>query len=666
MAHKNKLDVTDKKMVNLVSRLTEDQQSNLGNELIIDYDNDIMGRQSWMEKRDRWYKLWACERDPKTSPWVGASNICVPMLLTSSNQFSARAYNAIFAAPGMVKAIPVEGNDVARAGTVEAFMNWQTLYEMEEYEEEFDKLLVNLPINGTAFKKTFYDKTLDRNVSEYISAIDVVVPYRTKSLNKARRIVHRLWLHYDEMEDRNEQGFYENFDKVLSTASQKDDTQLRQTVDKVVGVDTPLDKDSPKLVLEVHKSMKMPWDSSKEPYIITVDYDSRTVLRITSRKIRVGGKDRVLNYFTDYHFFPNPEGFYSFGFGHFLEVLNEMSNTAFNQIFDSGRLSNMPFGFYGRRAGFRRKQIKLKPGEMIEVDDVTQVHFPAMQRVDQILFMVLGKIEDYSERIAANTDLLSGRQQSGVKTPTKGGTLAVIEQGLVTFGVLTKRIFRQLKKELRLIFALNSIYLPESKQFRVLGTDKNLPFPVIKRKDFDGKFDVIPVGDPTFASREMRRNEAIALYQILIANPLIGINPQTGQIANPRAFHEITSDLIDSFEKKNKSALLPDIPEPPISPDAENALFMQGDSRDPQVGENHQEHLASHSAFANTTFHASMPEEFKQLLTDHVQKTQALMFMEAQAAASSRQNGGQQQQVQQGQPAQSHLPRQLEGADIGI
>jgi len=625
--------------VNLAEKLDLDTAQQIGRELVHDYESDREGRQPWAEKRDRWYKLWAGERDAKTSPWVGCSNVSVPLVLTACNQFHGRAYSAIFAAPGMVRALPVEPNDVARAKNVEAYMNWQTLYEMEEYEDEFDKMLIDLPINGTTFKKTYYDAIKKRNVSEYVSAVDVVLPYRTKSLDEARRISHVIWLHYDQLQQRDRNGLYAHFDAVRPESATKDEQPIRHTADAITGEADHRQDDSPKCLIEVHRDLQLDWDDAPQPYVLTVDVDTATVLRITERTVKLGGKRSVLNYFTDYHFFPNPQGFYSFGFGHFLENLNEMANTTFNQIFDAGRLTNTPFGFYGRRAGFKKRQISLSPGMMNEVDDVSQVHFPSMQRLDQVLFMVLGQIQTYSEQISSNSDYLMGREAKGTKTPTATGTTAIIEQGLVTFGTLTKRIFRSLRKELRLLFALNSLFLPDEKQYRILGDTKSLPFAKIGRNEFDGRYDIIPIGDPSFASKTTRRQEAMERYQILMTNPLIGPNPATGEIAHPQGVLQALSDVLDAYDTKNKSALMPELPEPMKGPEQENAMFMQGDTRDPQLGEDHAAHLQTHITFIDTEFFATMRDDYKTLLVDHIQKTRAMQYEEAAA----RQQLGQQQ-----------------------
>ena len=605
---------------NLIKTFTEDEQKKVASECCEDYDRDLEDRSDWEAKRNRWYKLWMNFRDPKSTPWPGASNICVPIVTAACNQFHSRAYQTVFAAPGLVKVLPVSENDRKRSKVVEEFMNWQTLYEMEDYEDEFDRLLLHLPLNGVAVKKVWYDPLTEQNVAENVSALDFIVPFKTKKLKKAKRITHRLWMHYEEIEERFEAGLFANFDKITTEASEKrDESQVEVSNSLATGEKEPIDpEDSPKCLLEVHKLLKFP-DGIKRPVILTVDYDSQTLLRVQLREVTLNGKKHVLNYFTDYHFIPNPEGYYSFGFGHFLEQLNEMANTAFNQIFDAGRLSNSPFFFFGRRAGFRNKNIELMPGKGYEVNDVSQLSFPQMQRLDQALFSVLGLLGQYSEQISSTSDYLLGREAKGVKTPTATGTLAIIEQGLVVFGTLTKRMFRSLRGELKQLFILNSLFLPEAKQFRITGST-DLPFPTIKREDFDGHYDLIPIGDPSYASRQSRRQEAVEMYQIGINEPLIA--------SNPVARWHLVRNIYETYDAKIVNDILPPLPEQPMLPETENAMFMQGDYHAPLPGENHNMHLAIHEQFENTPFYKQMSEERKTLHKKHKEQTRALQALE--------------------------------------
>jgi hypothetical protein len=627
----------DKILVNLVDKITDDKQEEIAKTICDDYDTDLKSRTEWEEKRNKWYKLWACERDPKSDPWPGCSNICIPMLATAANQFHARAYQAVFAPPGMVKAIPVAENDVKRSKNVQDFLNWQILYEMEEYEDIFDRLLQILPINGIHFKKNYWNPELERPFSEHISSLDLVLPYNTKTLDTARRLVHRLWLYYDELEERQEAGKYRNVDDIdKNTVQTEDDGSLKESGDKAQGMDRPSEDEKPRLVLECHRKWK--FNDGTKPYIFTVDYDTQTLMRVASRTFEVGAEKKILNYFTDYHFLPNPQGFYSFGFGHFLENLNEMANTAFNQIFDAGSLTNMPFGFYGRRAGIKKKEIKLRPGLMQEVEDAKQVYFPNMQRVDQVLFMVLGLIQQYTEQFTTVTELISGRQQKGVREPTASGTRDVIQQGLVTFAVMTKRIFRSLRKELRLLMLLNQIHLPDKKEYRVMGDVSKIAFPDIKKEDFDSVKDVIPIGDPSYADRFTLRQEAITLYQLGMSNPFIVGNPQAGIPPQTKVIYHLWEDVVEQFEKKNKSQLVPEMPEESISPEEENAKIMQGEYTEPKSGEDHNMHIRVHSEFEKGPYWASLPEEYKAL---HVKHGQATMAMKMQDETMMKRLGGQ-------------------------
>jgi len=253
-----------------------------------------------------------------------------------------------------------------------------------------------------------------------------------------------------------------------------------------------------------------------------------------------------------------------------------------------------------------------------------------MQRVDQVLFMVLGLIKQFSEQFTATSDYLMGRESQGTKTPTASGTLAIIEQGLVTFAVLTKRVFRSLRKELKLLMALNQIHLPDTKQFRVMGSEADIAFPEIKREDFDSVADIVPIGDPSYASKMLKTQEAMQRYELMMQNPLIAGNPDAGIQPNKRAIWHVTSDLLDAMNTINKDKILPPLPPEPISPEEENAMFMQGDYKSPVMGEPHAEHWPIHTNFKATEFYMSMKPAYKELLERHLVETQQMAYRESQ------------------------------------
>ena len=616
--------------VNIVDKIRKPRRKQIAREICDDYRIDINSRSTWEEHRKEYYELWAGVRNPKSYPWPNCSNVIVPMLSTACNQFHARAYQAMFSPPNVVKVLPVGSADISRAKNAESFLNWQVMNQMEEYESEKDTLLQGLPINGTEFSKTYYCSIKNRPVSEHVSALDLVLPYRTKSMETARRKAHRIWLHYDEIMDRKHRGIYKFTENIKQDVPDYDTSEIRMVADEVAGSDKAVEAEYPHLILEVHKNYSLD-GGNPQPYIFTVDFDSESLLRVTSGTIedQLGGK-QTMQYFTDYHFIPNPEGFYSLGFGHFIKPLNDIYNTLLNQIIDGGTISNMPFGFYGRRAGFKKRRIELYPGKMVEVEDAKNIMFPSLPRLDQTLFQVLGIVQQQHEQFTSTSDYLMGREAKGTKTPTAHGTLAIIEQGLVTFGVITKRVFRSLRRELRLLIALDKLHLDDEIQYRVMESEDKIAFPKFARDDLRGVHDIMPTGDPTWASKQARIEEASILYQLLMTNPLITGNPELGMQPNIPAMHTVTRDVLEAYQRKNIDKILPPLPDQPVSPEVENAMFMQGETKSPVRGEDHQLHLTVHERFTLTDYYAMMPDEYKSLLKQHVQATIAMIYESAQ------------------------------------
>lgn len=614
--------------VNVARSLKEEERKKIAALIVQNYDTDIQGRKPWESRRARFYKLWMTQRDPKTTPWPGASNVCLPMLAIACNQFHARSYQAMFTPASFLKAIPVGVADEKRSRSVESLMNWQLLYEMEDYEDETDKLLLGVPINGMGWKYLSWDTENERPQAQYVSGTNIILPYRTRTVAQTRRLTHRLWLHYDELEMRAaKKNRYVDFDKVKKgTGDMEREIEIEDVKDENEGEQSDT-AEYPNLILQQCFWYKGPKDKTATPYIGIVDRASETLLRMTSRVVSVKGKEAIHNPYIAYGFFPNPEGVYSFGFGHFLEQLNEMANTAFNQIFDSGRLSNQPFGFYGRRAGIKRREIKLRPGKMEEVEDATQVAFPAMQRVDQVLFQVLGLIQEAAQQFTSTGDYLLGRESRGTKTPTASGTMAIIEQGLVLYNTMIKRLYRSLKQEFQGLAFLNQIHLPEEKQYVILEDPDNLAFPKAHRSDFDGKMHIIPVGDPSYASKLSRRQEGQEILAGLLANPLI-VDPATRQVKNPKAVFNATKAWLETFDRKDVKKLLPEMPEEPIDPETENAMMMQGDYPKPGPKDDSIQHLETHERFKTLEFYKHMDQDAKDLLDKHIKETKAQVYLQ--------------------------------------
>lgn len=363
---------------NVAESFDEQQLEKLGKQVVIDFETDEDSRQEWLDRMQDWIKLATQVAHRKSYPWPDSSNVKFPLLATAAMQFAARAYPALVPSTepvtGLVLGRDPDGQATPRAKRIGRHMSYQVLYEMEDWEEEMDKLCLILPILGCGFKKTYYDPLEEKNVSELVFPQHLSINYWAKSLEKAARKTHILYRDKNEIQERINAGIYLDID--LGTPVPYDNTgNLRADTS---GTTETIDEDStPYTILEQHGWWDLDEDGYKEPWIITVEYSTNRVLRIVPRFdpdgiVKNGDKIvriKPIEYFTKFPFIPNPDGgIYDLGFGLLLGGINESLNTLINQLVDSGTLSILQAGFIGRGIRIRGGNQRFQPGEWKQVD----------------------------------------------------------------------------------------------------------------------------------------------------------------------------------------------------------------------------------------------------------------------------------------------------------
>ena len=555
--------------VNIADYVDKDKLGRIGSQIVEGFEADKASRADWERRYEASLKLATQVVEAKSFPWQGAANIKYPLLTTACIQFSARAYPALIPGNNLVLARITgedrQGEKAARGTRLSQHMSYQFLEEMEEWEEDMDRMLVMLPCTGTEFKKTWYDPLKGRNVSEHVLARDLVVNYWAKSLETASRKTHVLYLSPNDIRERVLREVYIDHDLKRSTLGPD---SLRAASDRIQGLSPPPDdEDAPFEILECHAWLDLDDDDYKEPYIITVERESRKVLRISARYDRDGVERDARNniiriepveYFTKFSFIPSIDGgFYDFGWGHLLGPINETVNTTINQLLDAGTLSNMQSGFLARGIRIRGGDSKFQPGEWKFVDstgdDLRKGIFPIpVREPSQVLFQLLGTMTGAGERLSNVVDILMG-ENPGQNQPATT-TMAVIEQGLKVFTAVYKRLHRSLKFEFRKAYRLNRIYLPDIDYFRVIDTDQET-IQRIGRSDYHGDpTDVQPAADPNMISEAQRLTRAQALVSSI----------KEGSPANPL---EIWRRYYEALRIDNVDKLLPEeLPPPPPDP----------------------------------------------------------------------------------------------------
>lgn len=548
-------------LINIAEDLDQELLDKIGVEVFKGYQLDTESKSAWDDQVDEWIKLAAQVRENKSYPWPNASNIKYPLLATAAMQFAARAYPSLVPADGKVVQFRVVGADVqgqkaAKADKLAKHMNYQLLEDMRDWEEDMDRLLIQLPIIGCLFKKTYFDPIRKTNVSKLLGPKDLVVNYWANSIESAHRKTEIIPMTANEVQS------YKNGKLYLDVDLPKPRSQpaVAPKMD-VHGNQAPSTQDdtTPYVILEQHTFWDLDDDGYMEPYVITIEESSRKVLRIVARfdsdGIITDSEGSVIciepvEYYTKYGFIPNPDGgFYDIGFGHLLGPLNESSNTVINLLVDAGHLSNLQAGFIGKGLRLKMGEQRFQPGEWKSVnatgDDIKKQIFPLpVAQPSEVLFKLLGMLIESGRELASVAEIFTGKMP-GQNTPATT-TQASIEQGMKVFTAIYKRTYRALTREFKKLFRLNSLY-DENFEKAKLVLDED-----ISKADYDVRsYDVCPTADPTSISTTQKQLKAQMLMEII---PL-GLN-----------MAEVKKRILEAQEQPNIEALLMDEQGQPIQP----------------------------------------------------------------------------------------------------
>ena len=614
------------------SKITGEQVlKEMGDIVIDEFEMDLTSRQAWANNAGKILKLFASYSEPKTFPWSGCSNVKLPVITISSIQFQARAFESLI--PGsesIINVVPTGDEDVDRATRVQKYMNWQLLYKMKEFVPSMDETLMQSPLIGSVFKKTYFSFTKRRPVSIKVNANDIVYPYTMTTFDESPRKTHVLYMTKNDIRKLVSIGVFSPSAWNLGpgTLTFNYSSQIHQARDIIQGTTAPLNLyDTPRIILEQHRDWDLNGDGIAEPYAITVDYELRKVIRITSRSFNdFEGNPVDIEYFTHYRFLPNPEGAYAFGLGTLLLGLNESMNTITNEIIDAGSLANLQGGFIAKRSGVKKGDLKFQMGEWKEVDAYVDDISKAIYTFDfkgpnQTLYATLGLLYEYAKMVASVSETMTG-QMPASDTPAQT-ILALLEEGKKVYSAIYKRHHISFTDELRKIYLLNSIFLSETEYFRVLG-EKGVPMGdkmMVGRSDFTGDYDVIPVSDPNMLSRA----EKVLTAQQLVTD--IRSNPLTAQDAN--ANYRATKRYYEALNIRNIDEILQE-PQPPqeLSPEEENAKMLTEVSVNVLPQQDHAKHIEVHDAFVTSPIYASeLSSNAKNLFERHKKEHLAAFYL---------------------------------------
>jgi hypothetical protein len=496
---------------NLAEDLDENTLSTLANDLIGDVDADISSRKDWVQTYVDGLELLGMKIEERTDPWEGACGVYHPLLSEALVKFQAETVMETLPASGPVKTVVIgketpEKMDAAKR--VQADMNYQITDVMPEYRPEHERMVWGLGLSGNAFKKVYYDPHMERQVSIYVPAEDIIVPYGASNLETAERVTHVMRKTENELRRLQVAGFYRDVD--LGTPAVMMDEVEKKIAEKMGFRATQDDRFK---LLEMHVDLDLPGFEDEDgialPYVVTIEKGTQTVLSIRRNWNPDDSTKQKRQHFVHYGYVPG-FGFYCFGLIHLIGAFAKSGTSIIRQLVDAGTLSNLPGGFKTRGMRVKGDDTPIAPGEFRDVDVPSGTLKDNLlplpyKEPSQVLYSLMNTIVDEGRRFASAADLKISDMSAN--SPV-GTTLAILERTLKVMSAVQARVHYSMKQELKLLKDIIRDYTPEEYSYQPDEGSR-----LAKQSDYDN-VDVIPVSDPNAATMSQKVVQYQAVLQL--------------------------------------------------------------------------------------------------------------------------------------------------------
>lgn len=568
---------------NLAEFMTESELMTVGTDLLEEVDADINSRKDWVEMLVKGLDVLGMKYEERTEPWNGACGVFSTILTEAAVRFQSETIIETFPAQGPVKTQIIGAVDKLKedaADRVAEDMNYQLTDGMPEYRPEHERMLFNLGLAGSAFKKVYFDPTLGRQTSIYVAAEEVVIPYGSSGSRTSERVTHIMRKTKNEIRKLQVAGFYRDID-LGEPVHFYTDVEKKKADEQGYSVS---DDDRYQL-LEVQVDIDLPGyedeDEIARPYIITIDRGTNNVLSIYRNWDEKDENKLKRQHFVQYDYVPG-FGAYGFGFIHLIGGYARAGTSLIRQLIDAGTLSNLPGGLKSRGLRVKGDDTPIAPGEFRDVDVPSgsikdNIMTLPYKEPSQVLAALLEKITDEGRRLGSVADMNVSDMSANAPV---GTTLALLERQLKTMSAVQARVHYSMKQEFKLLKEIIRENTPKSYKYDPATSDRKA-----KQSDYD-LVEVIPVSDPNSSTMAQR----IMQYQAVMQ-----LSTQAPQIYNLPMLHR---QMIEVLGVKNADKLVPtDEDEVPLDPVSENMGFLNGKPTKAYIFQDQDAHIAVHTTF---------------------------------------------------------------------
>jgi hypothetical protein len=574
---------------NIAEEMDEDDLVSLAGDLLGEFEEDVSSRKDYMQTYVDGLDLLGMKLEDRTEPWPGACGVYHPLLSEALVKFQAETIMETFPASGPVKT-QIIGKEtpekVEAAARVKDDMNYQLTEKMVEYRPEHERMLWGLGLSGNAFKKVYFDPSLDRQVSIYVPTEDVVVPYGASNLETAERVTHAMRKTPNDLRKLQVAGFYRDVE-----LGDPQDTldEVEKKIAEKMGFRATADDRFKVLEMQVDLDLKGYEDKDKDgeetgialPYIVTIEKQTQTILAIRRNWNEDDPNKIKRNHFVHYPYIPG-FGFYAFGLIHLIGAFAKSGTSIIRQLVDCGTLSNLPGGFKTKGLRVKGDDTPIAPAEFRDVDVASgtikdNIMTLPYKEPSQVLYSLLGTIVEEGRRFASAADLKVSDMSA--QSPV-GTTLAILERTLKVMSAVQARIHYAMKQEFKLLKAIIRDYTDDEYSYQ-----PDSAHPRIKRSDYD-MVEVIPVSDPNAATMSQKVVQYQAVLQLAQGAP---------QIYDMPLLHR---QMLEVLGIRNADKLIPSTDtQKPKDPISENMDVLGGKPLKAFIYQDQDAHITTHTSF---------------------------------------------------------------------
>ena len=568
---------------NLAEYMDDGELEKIGSEIVEMVETDINSRKDWVEMFVKGLEVLGMKYEERTEPWNGACGVFSTVLTEAAVRFQSETIIETFPPQGPVKteiigAISKLKEDAAER--VREDMNYQLTEAMPEYRPEHERMLFNLGLAGSAFKKVYFDPAIGRQTAIYIPAEDVVIPYGSSGARTAERVTHVMRKTKNDIRKLQAAGFYRDVD-LGEPISIHTDVEKK----KAEGQGYSLTDDDRYQIYEVQIDFDMPGYEDEDeialPYIVSIDAGTGKVLSIYRNYEEDDPMRLKRQHMVQYDYVPG-FGAYGFGYIHLIGGYARAGTSLIRQLIDAGTLSNLPGGLKSRGLRVKGDDTPIAPGEFRDVDVPSgsikdNIMALPYKEPSQVLAGLLDKITEEGRRLGSIADMKISDMSANAPV---GTTLAILERQLKTMSAVQARVHYSMKQEFKILKNIIRDYAPKEYEYDPEKGDRKA-----KQEDYD-MVEVIPVSDPNSSTMAQRIMQYQAVIQLAQSAP---------QIYNLPQLHR---QMIEVLGIRNADKLVPTKDDQqPRDPISENMAFLRGEPTKAFIYQDQDAHIQAHQSF---------------------------------------------------------------------